>query len=197
MKESHMGVVWHTCIDTAGLSHGYYLHHYTVRGLWLCLLGEVARLLSAIIVCPMIAANVGMLLICQWFKGDFRWKSQMWCVMAAWVEIAFFCRAIRNTSKADGTNRVSFGSTLFKPWTGAWMCTALYTNKKLAGKHGQAWKSLATILWWVITAIGFQCRDIKNLKHLTSKDSWVKFLNKLWGARLHIKCYSRVHSNSI
>ena len=45
-------------------------------------------------------------------------------------------------------------------------------------------------LWWVISATGPQNGDIKNLQHLTSKDVWVKFLDKLGGATLLIKCYS-------
>lgn len=45
-------------------------------------------------------------------------------------------------------------------------------------------------LWWVISATGPQNGDIKNLKHLTSKDVWVKFLDKLGGATILIKCYS-------
>lgn len=68
-----------------------------------------------------------------------------------------------------------------------------HIKKKIVGKQGQAQKFLATISWWVTPNTGLQYRDIKNLKHLTRKDIWVKFLDKLSGATPLRKCYSWEH----
>ena len=75
-------------------------------------------------------------------------------------------------------------------WTGAWMQCAINILRFLSGKQGQTQNLLATLLWWVIASTVLQYKDIRNLKHLTSEDVWVKFLDKLWGATLLIKCHS-------